>query len=121
MLERNLTLLLVLLAAAADPGEEEKKRGGLVSRIAARATGRVVDVVDPDTVLARVDVDAFMERVDIDALLERVDINALLAHLVQERNQVGETIAKLSSRFGARSRLGMPEQSPRDRRLDVSS
>jgi uncharacterized RDD family membrane protein YckC len=51
---------------------------GLVGRVAGAVTGRVVDAVDPDVVLAHVDVDALVERVDLDAALSRVDIQALL-------------------------------------------
>jgi uncharacterized RDD family membrane protein YckC len=51
---------------------------GLVGRVAGAVTGRVVDAVDPDVVLAHVDVDALVERIDLDAALSRVDIQALL-------------------------------------------
>lgn len=51
---------------------------GLVGRVAGAVTGRVVDAVDPDIVLAHVDVDALVERVDLDAALARVDIQSLL-------------------------------------------
>jgi len=51
---------------------------GLVGRVAGAVTGRVVDAVDPDIVLAHVDMDALVERVDLDAALARVDIQALL-------------------------------------------
>jgi uncharacterized RDD family membrane protein YckC len=54
------------------------ERRGLVGRVAGAVTGRVVDTVDPDIVLAHVDVDALVERVDLDAALARVDIQALL-------------------------------------------
>lgn len=53
----------------------------LVGRVAGAVTGRVVDAVDPDIVLAHVDVDALVERVDLDAALARVDIQALLERL----------------------------------------
>lgn len=71
----HLLLLTVLLAAAREPKE---KTDGIVSRVASRATERVVDVVDPDIIINRVDVNALMGKVDIDALLARVDVNALL-------------------------------------------
>jgi len=54
---------------------------GLVGRVAGAVTGRVVDAVDPDIVLAHVDMDALVERVDLDAALARVDIQALLDRL----------------------------------------
>jgi uncharacterized RDD family membrane protein YckC len=77
--ERDVTALLVLLGllAAADGNEDQ----GFVSRLASRATGAVVDVVDPEAIVERIDVDALMERVDMDALLARVDINTLMARI----------------------------------------
>ncbi|MEA3501162.1 MAG: RDD family protein [Actinomycetota bacterium] len=51
---------------------------GLFSRVFSRATGAVVDIVDPDTIIEQVDVNALMDRVDVDTLLDRVDVNALL-------------------------------------------
>ena len=77
--EREVTALLALLGllAAADGNEDQ----GFVSRLASRATGAVVDVVDPEAIVERIDVDALMERVDMDALLARVDINALMARV----------------------------------------
>jgi len=54
---------------------------GLVGRVAGAVTGRVVDAVDPDIVLAHVDMDALVERVNLDAALARVDIQALLDRL----------------------------------------
>jgi len=77
MADRHLALLLLLLAVT-DGDRKETRRPGLASRLAARATGRVVEAVDIDTVLAGVDIDALMERIDVGALLDRVDINALL-------------------------------------------
>jgi uncharacterized RDD family membrane protein YckC len=78
VLDRERALLLLLVAAAADGQRDRKPRAGLVSRLAARATGKVTEIVDPDTVLSKVDVDALMERVDVNALLDRVDMNTLL-------------------------------------------
>ena len=51
---------------------------GLFSRVFSRATGVVVDAVDPDTIIDNVDVNALMERVDVNALLDRVDPQVLL-------------------------------------------
>jgi uncharacterized RDD family membrane protein YckC len=59
------------------PGARRDGRG-LVGRVTGAVTGRVVDVVDPDIVLAHVDVDALVERVDLDAALARVDIQSVL-------------------------------------------
>ncbi len=51
---------------------------GLLSRVFSRATGVVVDAVDPDLIIDQVDVNALMERVDVNALLDRVDPQVLL-------------------------------------------
>ncbi|MFV9671655.1 MAG: RDD family protein [Acidimicrobiia bacterium] len=51
---------------------------GLFSRVFSRATGVVVDAVDPDTIIDSVDVNALMDRVDVNALLDRVDPQVLL-------------------------------------------
>ena len=51
---------------------------GLFSRVFSRATGVVVDAVDPDTIIDNVDVNALMERVDVNALLDRVDPQVIL-------------------------------------------
>ncbi|MEA2009837.1 MAG: RDD family protein [Actinomycetota bacterium] len=51
---------------------------GLFSRVFSRATGVVVDAVDPDTIIDSVDVNALMERVDVNALLDRVDPQVIL-------------------------------------------
>jgi uncharacterized RDD family membrane protein YckC len=79
--DRQLALLLLLLAASTVRDGEDDPEGGLLSRVAARATGAMVDIVDPDAVLNRVDVNAVLERVDVNALLDRVDVNALLARV----------------------------------------
>jgi uncharacterized RDD family membrane protein YckC len=76
--DRQLALLLLLSAASTVRDGEDGRGGGLVSRVAARATGAVADIVDPDAVLNRVDVNAVLERVDVNAVLERVDIDTLL-------------------------------------------
>ncbi len=49
-----------------------------VRRVTSGVTGRVVQAVDPDAVLAEIDIDAVAQRIDIDRLLEGVDPNALL-------------------------------------------
>ncbi len=54
---------------------------GLFSRVFSRATGVVVDAVDPDTIIENVDVNALMERVDVNALLDRVDPQTLLDNI----------------------------------------
>jgi uncharacterized RDD family membrane protein YckC len=71
---RSLLLALILLATA------ERKQGRL-SRLASRATGAVVDAVDPDAIIDHVDVDAIVQRIDIDALVDRIDIDALVRRI----------------------------------------
>lgn len=46
--------------------------------MAAGASERVLDMVDPNLVLDHVDVDDLLHRVDVNALLDRVDVNELL-------------------------------------------
>ncbi len=50
----------------------------LIGRIAAEASDRVLDFVDPNLVLDHIDLNALLERVDVNALLDRVDVDALL-------------------------------------------
>jgi uncharacterized RDD family membrane protein YckC len=76
--DRDLALLLLLLAATAVGEGDDEHPNGILSRVAARATGAVVDIVDPDAVLEKVDVNALVQRVDVDALVQRVDVNALM-------------------------------------------
>ncbi len=52
--------------------------GSLFSKVFSRATGVVVDAVDPDTIIDQVDVNALMDRVDVNALLDRVDPQVIL-------------------------------------------
>lgn len=78
MQSHRLPLLLLAIVAAATEDADRDKNEGLVSRLASRATGAVVDIVDPDAVLDHVDVNAVLERVEVDDLLDRVDIDRLL-------------------------------------------
>ena len=55
-----------------------KTNRGLIGRVTAEATDRMLNVVDPNAVLEHVDINSILERVDADALLERVDVDALL-------------------------------------------
>ncbi len=77
MQDRDLALLLLVLAAASSSTDDEH-RGGVLSRVASRATGAVVDIIDPNELIGRIDLNAILERVDIEAFLERVDLNELL-------------------------------------------
>ncbi len=77
MQDRDLALLLLVLAAASS-STDDGHRGGVLSRVASRATGAVVDIIDPNELIGRIDLNAILERVDIEAFLERVDLNELL-------------------------------------------
>ena len=78
MKSTELPRLLLAIAAAAAQDADRDKDEGLVSRLASRATGAVVDIVDPDAVLDHVDVNAVLDRVEVDELLDRVDLDRLL-------------------------------------------
>ncbi len=58
--------------------DQEPDSDGLISRVFSKATGAVVDIVDPDAIIDQVDVNALMERVDVNALLDRVDPQVIL-------------------------------------------
>lgn len=64
------------LVAMAQP--ERSNSRGIFGRIAAGASDRVLDIVDPNLVLEYVDVDGLLARVDVNALLDRVDVDQLL-------------------------------------------
>jgi uncharacterized RDD family membrane protein YckC len=81
MRDRTLSALGLLIAAAAMANGDGTRRDGLFSRVASRATGAVVDIVDPEKIVEQIDVNALMERVDVNALLERVDPQVLLDHV----------------------------------------
>jgi uncharacterized RDD family membrane protein YckC len=78
MADPRLPLLFLLIAAAGASDGSAPKRDGLFSRVASRATGAMVDIVDPEKIVEQIDVNALMERVDINDLLDRVDVNALM-------------------------------------------
>jgi uncharacterized RDD family membrane protein YckC len=46
--------------------------------MASGASDRMLEIVDPNTVLGHVDIDTLLERVDVNALLDRVDVDRLL-------------------------------------------
>lgn len=110
--DRDLVILLALLAAGGSGDRKDDGRGGFVSRMAARATGKVVDTVDPNAVLAKIDVEALMERVDVDALLQRVDVNALLDRIDINRLMARVDVEALADRVDVEAlvaRSGIPE------------
>ena len=56
---RDYALLLLLLAAsAAGNSRGDRESSGILTRFASRATGAVVDIVDPDAIIHPVDVNA---------------------------------------------------------------
>jgi uncharacterized RDD family membrane protein YckC len=61
--------------------DRERKADGVLGRVAARATGAVADIVDPDAIIERVDVNAVLDRVDVNAVLDRIDVDRLLARV----------------------------------------
>jgi len=60
-------------------------RQPLLGRVTGAVTGKVVEAIDPDVVLAHVDIDALLDRVDLDAVLARVDPNELLDRVDVQR------------------------------------
>lgn len=81
MRDRTLSALGLLIAAATMANGDDSHREGILSRVASRATGAVVDIVDPDAIIDQVDVNALLDRVDVNALLDRVDPQVLLDHV----------------------------------------
>ena len=62
-----------------DSGSESNEhRVGFLRRAARGASERVIDVIDPDTILSHVDINALLERIDINELLARADVDALV-------------------------------------------
>jgi uncharacterized RDD family membrane protein YckC len=78
MVESRLPFLILLMAVVSSSNSSGSKRNGLLSRVASRATGAMVDIVDPERIVEQVDVNALMDRVDVNELLDRVDVNALM-------------------------------------------
>ena len=99
-------LIALLALLAADDGDAGQ---GVLNRVATRATGAVVGMVDINTVLEEVDIDAvlaqvdineLLERVDIDRLLERIDVNELLDEVDIDRLVDRVDIKDLTERAG---------------------
>lgn len=76
---------------------------GLIGRVTAEATDRVLNAVDPNVILDHIDVDALLDKVDVNALLDRVDVNRLLDRVdmdsLMERVDVDDLV----------QRAGIPE------------
>ena len=78
--ERASVLALLALLAATDPA---RGSDGVLGRVASRATGAVVDIVDPDAVIERVDVDALLDRIDVLTDISGMDFDAAWATRVR--------------------------------------
>jgi uncharacterized RDD family membrane protein YckC len=93
--ERARAVALLLLLAV-------DQRDGVLSRVASRATGAVVGMVDVNAVIDEIDVNALLRRIDVDALLEQVDVDGLLARVdvdaLLDRVDVDRLMARLDVR-----------------------
>lgn len=58
---------------------------GILGRVAGVATGRVVELVDPDVVLEYVDLDLLLERIDVQRVVDRIDPNVLMDRIDIQR------------------------------------
>jgi hypothetical protein len=72
------------MTAGADGAPPRRSRRGL-SRLAGAVTGRVVETIDPDTVIDHIDLDSMLERIDINRLLDRMDADRLLDRIIIDR------------------------------------
>ncbi|HEY5889321.1 MAG TPA: hypothetical protein VIW94_01290 [Acidimicrobiia bacterium] len=92
----------------AENTQNGKKGRGPISRVTQAVTGRVVETIDPDTILDHVDMDHLLDRIDVnrlldridpDALLDRVDINQLLDRvdidLLLDRVDINKLVSKV--------------------------
>lgn len=113
-------LALLAIAAAARNGGESK-RDGFLSRVATRATGAVVDIVDPDLIIDQVDVDALMERVDVNALLERVDPDIILDNVDVNALMDRVDVDTLLDRVDVNALLGRVDVNSLMDRVDVDA
>lgn len=78
----------------------QSERRGVVGRLTGAVTGKVVETLDPDTVLAQIDVNALLDRIDVDALLDRVDVDKLLDRVDIDRLLSRADVAALVQRSG---------------------
>jgi uncharacterized RDD family membrane protein YckC len=76
--DRDLALLLLIVATAAAADESRDRASGMLKRVATKATGAVVDIVDLEAILERIDINAILEQVDIDALIARIDVEGIV-------------------------------------------
>jgi uncharacterized RDD family membrane protein YckC len=57
---------------------QEPDDKSILGRMAAGATDRVFEIVDPNVVLDHIDVNSLLDKVDVNDLLDRVDVDRLL-------------------------------------------
>lgn len=100
----HLVALLLLLA--------NDERDGMINRVATRATGAVVGMVDVDAIIDEVDVNALLERIDVNALLEQVDVDRLIERVdldaVLDRVDIDGLMDRIDVRALA-ERAGIPD------------
>jgi hypothetical protein len=86
------------MTAGPDDPHPAKPKGRL-GRLAGAVTGRVVETLDPDTVIDHVDVNKLLDRVDIDRLLDRVDVDRLIDQVdidrLMDRVDVNRLLARV--------------------------
>ena len=85
---------------------------GIFGRIAAEASDRVLDIVDPNLVLDNVDINNLLDRVDVNELLDRVDIDQLLERVDVDALMARVDIDALMERVDVQAlvdRAGIPE------------
>ncbi|HEY6635045.1 MAG TPA: RDD family protein [Acidimicrobiia bacterium] len=91
---------------------EPETEKGFFGRMASGASDRVLEIVDPNLVLAHVDVDALLDKIDVNALLDRVDINRLLERVDADALMDRVDIDALMGRVDIQAiveRAGIPE------------
>lgn len=91
---------------------ERPEERGIFGRIAAEASDRVLDIVDPNLLLDNVDVNTLLDKVDVDELLDRVDVNRLLERVDMEALMARVDIDQIMERVDIKAiveRAGIPE------------
>ncbi|MCZ4497523.1 MAG: putative rane protein YckC, family [Marmoricola sp.] len=72
----------------------------VLGRLTGAVTGRVIETIDPDTILDHVDVNALLDRIDVDRLLDRVDVERLLDRIDVDRLLAKADVEALVRRSG---------------------
>lgn len=91
---------------------ERQDERGLLGRVAAGASDRMLEIVDPNMVLDHVDVNALLDRVEVNDLLDRVDVDRLLARVDVDALLQRADIDALMERVDVQAlveRAGIPE------------